>query len=314
MSELNSTYYQVAIGFQGEVTAQAEDNSTTKNFTAGCVATPILLDLNTTTRSVDGINEIIHTIHGTDVNFSRLIRYNGDPDDTHLEYNGTLPYIDQTLPVGADKFLDENNGTMKLDIRYNLNKHNLEPINPIQVTFHGMDVNATAANSISHDSINIIPSLHTPQGHQPFVDNVKNFYFSQVVSDLINYPRVNMHISSLVHTPLNVDIYCAASTSYCEDTNVILHSNWNSSERKQNHFYLSIHHNPELDGNVTALIPNPDMVTITPDPTPSGADDTTLANGRNGLTTTNIDNCSSPSCTIEIKSRHYFCSEQSLYG
>ncbi len=302
MSELNSTYQRVAIGFQGEITAQNEENTSTTNFTAGCVATPITLDLNSTTISVEGIDKIIHTVAGTEVAFSRLIRYNDDPDISHLDYNGTLSHIKRELTITTDKFLDENNGTLSLDMRYNLNKNIQEPINPVQIKFHAIEVSAQEANSSSHDKINIVDVPHTPSGGQNFINNVKNFYFAQVAPDLINYPMVNMHVSPIVHTPLNIDIFCSASNTYCRDTNVTLHSNWNSSERKQSHFYLSVHHNPNLDGNVTELNPSTPNVTIIPDPTPLGVDDITLASGRNGIITTRFDNCNSPSCIVTIVS------------
>ncbi len=302
MSELNSTYQRVAIGFQGEITAQTEDNISTSNFTSGCMATPIALDLNSTTRSVEGINKLLHTVEGTDVAFSRLIRYNNDFDISHLDYNGTLPYINRAITIDADKFMDDKNGTLFMDLRYNINKNLEEPINPVQISFHGIEVNSTSSTSLSHDQVNITATPHLPKGNQRFLNNVKNFYFAQVAPDLINYPKVNMHISPLVQTPLNVDIYCAASNSYCTDTNVTFNSNWNSSERKQDHFYLSVHHDPNLDGNVTELNPNPAIVTIIPDPTPSGASDTTLPNGRSGFTTTEFNTCTSPNCIVTIVS------------
>ncbi len=300
MSELNSTYHRMAIGFQGQISAQNEDNLTTSNFTTGCMATPILVDLNITTRSEEGINKIIHTVEGTNVAFSRLIRYNNDPDINHLDYNGTLPYINQAFSISSDRFIDETNGTLTLDMRYNLNKNLEEPINPIQISFQGIELNATEATSLSHDTLNITAIPHIPQGNQKFVNNVKNFYFAQISPDLINYPTVNMHVSPLMQTPFNVDIYCSASNAYCEETNVTINSNWNSSERKQSHFYLSIHHHPNLDGNITELNPNPAIVTILPDPTPPGAIDITLPNGRHGPSTTEFNNCSSPSCIISI--------------
>ncbi len=300
MSELNSTYQRVAIGFQGKITAQNEDNSTASNFTAGCLSTQISVDLNTSTLSVEGSNQRIHTIEGTEVDFSRLIRYNNDPDINHLDYNGTLSHIDKGFIISADTFLDENNGSLILDLRYNLNKNIQEPINPVQVTFQGIEVAAQEANSTAHDKVHVIDTPHTPKGEQYFVNNIKNFYFAQVASDLINYPMVNIHISPIVHTPLNVDIFCDAPNTYCRDTNVTLNSNWNSSERKQDHFYLSIHHNPNLDGNITELNPNIANVTITPDPTPVGAEDITLSSGRNGIITTRFDNCNSPKCIVTI--------------
>ena len=53
-----------------------------------------------------------------------------------------------------------------------------------------------------------VDNNHASKGTSTFPNNIKNFYFARVVSDLDNYPRVNLNISPLVRTPLNVDIYC----------------------------------------------------------------------------------------------------------
>ena len=147
---------------------------------------------------------------------------------------------------------------------YCLNKHLTEPINPVQVTFHGIDINSTDANSIAHDKINITPNIHTPKGSELFNNNVKNFYFARVVSQLDNYPRVNINISPLVRTPLNVDIYCQThSIDYCMNRKIFENSSVTSTTREANGWYLSKNHNGMLDGNVTNLVPAPAIVDIT---------------------------------------------------
>ncbi|SFV69929.1 hypothetical protein MNB_SV-14-447 [hydrothermal vent metagenome] len=311
MMELNTTNNSVAIAFEGNITAQTQDNSTTKNFTAGCVATNLLLDLNATTVSVEGNNQNIHTIDGSDVNFSRVIRYNNNPN---FELNNNLPRIGNIIPINANKFLDDNNGTMSLDMRYNLNKDTKKPINPIEVTFNRIDINSTEANSIAHDKINITSNTHTPKGNATFTNSVKNFYFARVVSDLNNYPRVNMTVSPLVRTPLNVDIYCRTDIpNYCKDRNVIANSNLSGTTREQNGWYLSINHNGQLDGNVTDLIPNHSNINLTPNPTPAGADDLMLDNGENGLESATFINCSNPTITVTIKTSPALAFEPSQY-
>ena len=314
MSELNSLYNRVAIGFRGDITAQNENNATATNFTAGCVATDLLLNLKTTTISVEGINQVIHTINGTAVKFSRLIRYNSDDNMSHLDFNNGLQSMDTLVNIDSDKFLDENNGTVTLDMRYNINKHPTEPINPVEVTFHSVEVNSTEANSIAYDKVNIIPKEHTPEGKKLFLNNKKNFYFARVVSDLENYPRVNLTVSSIVRTPLNVDIFCNTNLlNYCQNRNVLTHTNLTSTTREQNGWFLSSHHNSELDGNVTALVDNPDIVTISPNPTPVGADDITLPNGENGMVMVKFNNCNSPQSTITIITDPELAFEPSKY-
>lgn len=294
MSELNSTYNRVGIKFQGTIIAESEDNVTTTNFTKGCVATDLELNLDTTTTSVEGINQAIHTSKGTPVNFARLIKFNNIND---LDFNNTLQEINATLTINSNKFLDENKGMINIKMRYNINKHLTEPINPVEVEFHAIKVSSTDANSIAHDKINIKANEHTPRGEISFLNSRRNFYFTRVVSDLNNYPRVNLNTSSFIRTPLNVDIFCKTNiVNYCKDREVLNNTSLGGTTRDQLGWYLSTSHNSELDGNITRLEDNPNIVSISPNP----LNDIMLNNGRNGVIVLNFDNCSSPKSTITI--------------
>ena len=299
MMNLNANNNNVAIAFNGNIIAQNADNNATSNFTAGCVATNILLNLNTTTVSDGGINNNIHAIDNiTPVNFSRVIRFNGENNPANYDVNNTLRKINTVLPISSDKFLNDRNGSMTLDMRYNLNKTLKQPINPVEIRFHNIDVNATDANSSSHQVDN-----HVPSGTKAFPNNIREFYFARVVSDLNNYPRVNMHISPLVRTPLNVDIYCGTTiANYCRDRHVLNHTSLSGTVREQNGWYLSTDHNGATDGNITALTPDFNTITIAPNPTPlkTDNDDITLNHGHNGTINGTFNNCTHPTITVAI--------------
>jgi len=310
MSELNSTYSRVAIGFEGNISAKSASGVTTSNFTQGCVATNVLLDLNSTTISEEGLNQIIHTTEGTEVYFTRWIQFNHDLDPLHLDINQTLPFIQGSFMITPDKFLDENNGSLYMDIRYNLNKHLTQPINPVEVTFHAIELNSTEANSTAHDPINIDPSIYTPKGSQTFINNRKNFYFTRVVSDLSIYPQVNLNISPVVRTPLNVDIFCKSDIlNYCRDRDVLLNTNITGTMREEQGWYLSANHNASKDGNVTQLIPNHNNITITPNPLA----DIMLEHGENGLISNKFVDCSFSEVTVRINSFPELAFEPSEY-
>ena len=304
MSELNATYSGVAIQFDGDVTSKNRNNKTTTNFTAGCVSTNFNLDLNATTISVEGTNQNIVTIEGTPVNFIRLIRFNDDMNIANLDINRSLNRVDTPFQITADKFLDENNGTSYLDIRYNLNKNLTEPINPVEVIFHSIEINSTEADSMAYGV-----DAYIPKGSELFVNNRKNFYFARVVSDLQNYPRVNLNISPLVRTPLNVDMFCDMNITYCTDRNILANTNLTATTREQNGWYLSSEHNGELDGNVTKLDDNPNIVNTTPDPN----SDIPLPHGENGMVIEQFINCSSPQSTITITTDPVLSFEPSQY-
>ena len=311
MMELNQTNDNVAIAFEGNITAMSEDNTTvTTNFTTDCVATNLLLDLNATTISVAlnnsiAMNQQIVTVEGKDVNFSRVIRFNDETDPAKFNVNNSIRRIGKILPIDSARFLNENNGTMSLDMRYNLNKNIKQAINPVEVTFNSIKVTAPDANSSAHEK-----SSYIPDGNSTFSDNVKNFYFARVVSNLNNYPKVNMHISPLVRTPLNVDIYCGTPlANYCLDRNVIANSNVAGTVREQNGWYISSKHNGELDGNVTKLLDSPKIVTITPDPN----NDIPLNKGSNGTVNEEFNNCNQSMVTITIKTDPVLAFEPSEY-
>jgi|GEM_PF-2222895 len=312
MSELNATYDEVAIGFDGKITAQNEQNATTENFTAGCMATNLLLDLNASSVSVEGNNSQIHSINGTDINFTRYVQFNQNTPNATNELNKNLTRIANTLNINKDKFLNENNGTLTLDMRYNLNKHPSEPMNPVGVTFTDMKVADINTPLVAYSIDN-----HLARGEETFTHNIKNFYFARVVSDLNNYPKVNMHVSPLVRTPLNVDFYCATTiTNYCKDRDVFANTNLAGTTREQNGWYLSVKHNANLDGNVTELRDNPSIVTITPDPTATKVDndDISLTHGENGLITARFNSCSpNTSSTVTIVTDPALAFEPSEY-
>ncbi len=300
MMNLNANNNDVAIAFNGNITAQNVDNNATSNFTAGCVATNLLLDLKATTISDEGPNHDIHTADNMNlVNFSRIIRFNGETNTANFDVNNTIRKINTVLPIVSNRFLDDRNGSMSLDIRYNLNKTLQQPINPVEVRFHSIDVNSTDANSSAYQIDN-----HTPSGTRAFPNNRRNFYFARVVSDLNNYPRVNMQVSPMVRTPLNVDIYCGTTTiaNYCRDRDVLNHTSLSGTTREQNGWYLSTDHNGTVDGNVTALIPDFNTIMLIPNPTPTKVDndDITLNHGHTGTPNGTFNNCINHTITVTI--------------
>ncbi len=54
-----------------------------------------------------------------------------------------------SMLIPKDKFIDDNNGTLFIDLRYNIAKSLFEPTNPIQLEFRNVDVNSTDAYSIA---------------------------------------------------------------------------------------------------------------------------------------------------------------------
>ncbi|CAA6826152.1 MAG: Unknown protein [uncultured Sulfurovum sp.] len=300
MYTLSNTNNNYAIQFEGNITAQSEDNITTTNFTNSCVAENVNLTLDANSLSEDGNNTLLLTSPSpirtrTDVKLSRLINFNSDSNSSLLEVNNNLDYIRNNTLITADKFLDANHGRLYLDMRYNINKNLSETINPIQISFENIEVNSSDSNSIANDRINVTSNIHTPKGIQSLNSSLRDFYFTQVSSDKVMYPKINFNNTQIVRTPLNVDIFCDKNMSYCQKTNIFKHTDTSSLNRSNQGWYLSLDHNLSTDGKIQNL--NPNSVTVTVNPS-SNID---LTKGRNGLVINTFNNCNNSNDVIMVE-------------
>ncbi len=250
----------VAIAFNGTITAKSENNVTTTNFIAGCMATELVLDLNASQVSTSGTDtQIVATDGKKNVNFSRFVRFNNQGE---YSKENNLVKISNNLTIAQNNFLPVNKGSISLDMRYNLNKYLNAPVNPIQVTFNTLSTSSVPASSMSHDKLN---PMHIPTGSTTFVNNLKQFYYAKVVSDRQRYPQVNTNLNPTVVTPLNVDIYCLSNIiNYCTDRDIHLNGNSEGTTRDQNGWFISRHHRGDLDGSVTSLVKNNNILSIAP--------------------------------------------------
>lgn len=289
MSQLNSTYNDIAIQFKGLITAESADALPTTNFTDGCDAYPVSLSLDADTYSEEGINKPLQTSFDptrsqTPVYFDRLVEFN--EDNTTRELNQTLEMIATPLLIKKQHFLNDHNGSTLMDLRYNIHKNITQTINPVQITFHNLYADSSDAYSEANQTTQFIP-----QGRQALGDLIRNFYFSQVAPDEINYPTIVYSASPIIRTPLNVDIFCDTNSSFCAETNVTGHTTFQGSPRQQQGWYLSIDHNSSIDGVVTHLEPKTPIVTFVPNP--STALPLPFTTGRNGMLVTKFISCNS---------------------
>ncbi len=283
MSEINSTFNSVAVALQGDITAMSRDGNITTNFTDGCFSKDTLLNVGVTTLSDTGIDQSIKTTKGSDINFTRVTRFNSETNvtiDRNSKFN-LLPNIN----ISKDKF--KTNAKAHLDIRYNIDKNLAETINPIQITFRKIDTNSTEANSTA----NLLDELnpYIPKGSESLNNTVRNFYFAMVSPDKIKFPRLYFKNGDTIRTPLQIEIFCGGSVNskYCQDTNLSNHTSIASSPRVESGWYLSIDHNATVDGGVNNLVPNsstPNILTFFP------TMPIRFTNGRNGVIMTRFTN------------------------
>ena len=300
MSDMNSSDNNVSIQFVGSITAKNIDsNRTYTNYTDGCVAEDVILMPDATVLVDDGVinssfpSRIRTATHSTEarenVSLTRMALFNSETLN-HLHFS-EISNISAPLNITREKFLDTNRGTMMLDLRYNIKKHPSLPINPIQITFHNINVSSPMAWSLANKLTMTNPYI--PIGTKD-LGEVRNFYFAQVAPDKIHYLRVNFNKTKIIRTPLNVDIFCKAPEAYCTQTNIFNNTEVESSPRKQEGWYLSTNHDGANDGVVTALEPSPNIVTTTVTPIP-------FTHGRNGLVLTKFNNCNSSKSIVVIK-------------
>ena len=300
MDNLSLNNHDHAIEFEGNITAQSADGVKTSNFTNSCAARDVLFSLDADTLSEDGMNQLLQTSKSTTrprtpVKYSRLVRFNNESNNSLLDSNNTLDYISSDITVSSNKFLDENNGTSHLNLRYNINKHLSETINPVQITFNKLDVSSNASNSIANDTINMVSNSHIPVGTQMLNSDVRNFYFTQVVSDKRNYPTINFTETQFVRTPLNVDIFCDTNMSYCQQTNILANTDTSGLVRADQGWYPSLNHNELTDGQVLNLNTNKVTVTVNPE------SDINLTNGRHGVIINNFSSCTDTKESIKVE-------------
>ncbi len=283
MSEINSTFNSVAIAIQGDVTAISQDGDITTNFTDGCFSKDTLFNIGVTTLSDNGVNQSIRTTKGSDINFTRVTRFNGEANVT-INRNSRFNLL-PNINISKDRF--KANAKAHLDIRYNVDKNLAETINPIQITFRRIDTNSTEANSTANLLDEVNPYI--PKGSEDLNNTIRNFYFAKVSPDKVKFPRLYFKNGDTIRTPLQIEIFCGGSvdSKYCQDTNLLNHTSIVSSPRVENGWYLSIDHNATVDGGVNNLIPNsltPNILVFTP------AMPIRFTNGRNGVVMTRFTN------------------------
>jgi len=298
MSQLNSIDNNVSLQLTGKITAQNKKSGTTTNFTKGCVAkdTQLLTNTNMLTDEGNGTTKIQTIIHPTthlkdDVNITRMSLFNNK--GLNLANYESIINMDAPLNIPSDRFLDENNGTLFLELRYNIEKHLSLPINPVQLTFQNLTANSVMASSTAEGMV--APDPYVPTGLQSLNNTIKNFYFSRVSPDQPNYPKVIFTNNPIVRTPLNIDIYCETSIAYCNETGVRGHTDLNGVSEAQVGWYISTDHHTTLDGEVQQLIPNLGTVKIAP------KTNIKFLNGRNGVITDTFNVCNSTNDRVKVE-------------
>ena len=298
MSQLNNIDNNVSLQFIGQITAQNKKSGTTTNFTTGCVAkdTQLLTNTDMLTDEGNGATRIQTIIHPTthlkdDVNITRMSLFNNE--GLNLANYASIINMDAPLNIPSSRFLDENNGTLFLELRYNIDKHLSLPINPVQLTVQDLTANSVMASSTAEGMI--APDPYVPTGIQDFNNTIRNFYFSRVSPGKPNYPKIVFTDNPVIRTPLNIDIYCDSAIAYCNETGVRGHTNLTGVAESQVGWYISTDHHTALDGEVQQLIPDSGTVTVAPN------SNIQFIDGRNGVITDTFNACNGTNDRVRVE-------------
>jgi len=292
MSPISSTD-NIAMQFVGSITAETQKAQQTSNFTDGCVASSVILQVNTTITTDEGVDKgVIHTTPNElgvkeEIHLSRMVKLNNE-----TARFDEVPTINTPVEIDKSKFVKNQQGSVDLELRYNIKKHLFLTINPVEMLFNSLDANSAPAYSLAEDK-QTKEDPYVPRGTQD-LNLTRNFYFTRVASDMQNYPKVNFHENREVRTPLNVDIFCNAGIQYCTDRGVRGHTDLTGLSQLSDGWYISTDHNNTTDGQVQKLDPNRVVVIVSP------VNDINLTNGRYSLITNRFNSCNSSNETVMV--------------
>ncbi|SFV69784.1 hypothetical protein MNB_SV-14-37 [hydrothermal vent metagenome] len=152
------------------------------------------------------------------------------------------------ITFNKNKFKDDKNGTVKLEILYNMRKLFTEPTNPIKVDFKSLELNTT---NLDLDAI-IDEKNNTPKGSGK-IDKNRTFYFARVSSYSDNYPET---AKKSINTPLFVEIFCRtheSNQSWCRDTMNMKNIAKRIGQKTYRGWYLAYNHDSSTEGNINKI-------------------------------------------------------------
>jgi hypothetical protein len=257
MGDLSSSL-DMGLNIYTDIIAEGKDGTKLTNFTKSCVAKDVTISLNYNItnelyNSTTTYNKL-YTTKGSEVKFRKIVSYNGLGWDIN---SASETHLDNNITVGANKFLDINEGNSSINILYNINKNLSETINPIKIRFNSLEANSTSSIS-KIENKNRVAQKSVGSG---VLNSTKTFYYSAIIPDRENYPD---SFTNSISTPIGVYIYCDFNRTMCND---MIGNNGLNSFKTQIGWYLAIKHNSLTDGTV-----NPsslDSVTVTPNPIPN---------------------------------------------
>jgi len=246
-NDFSSVYYQdllaqpidTSVSYIGLLIAKDKQGARVSNYTKGCAAQDVILDINITTDSAN-----------TDT-ISPLNQYLQHTSSIDTSWHTTASKLDSNVTLTKDAFLDTQlttadgvtikPGKAQILLHTTFKKPKTAPIDPIKASYHG--IACTSPNSYSKADM----GTRIPEGNNT-KSNQLIYYFAKVRSRLELYDNITQ---SEKNTPLFVDIYCGLGDASCK----ALYNLGTPSRNAATNWYSAAMYDSNTDGNITQLVP-----------------------------------------------------------
>jgi len=259
MSNLNLSQ-EMGVKLNSTIIAKGKNGGQLSNFTQSCIdnSAEVSLNLDFSFLTDKGQFDMSNyappkSVTGKVLNPQEIVMFN-------KESNNSVKMMNPSIANIKNKFLDENNGTLNINVFYNMEKLFREPTNPIKVSFVSLDLNTTNLEA------KVEGKDETPIG-QGNIKKEKTFYFARVSSYVKEYPTTD---KKSINTPLFVEIFCKkqdSNESWCKDTMKLGTVGEVISSKTNRGWYLAKNHDSNTEGKVSNLVvlpPNDSDVSVTP--------------------------------------------------
>jgi hypothetical protein len=259
MSNLNLSQ-KMGVKLNSTIIARGKNGGQLSNFTQSCIDNSADVSLNLDFSFLTDIGRFDMSNYAPPKSITGKVLHPQQIVMFNKESNNSVAMMNPSIANIKNKFLDENNGTLNINVLYNMEKLFREPTNPIKVDFSSLDLNTTnlEAKIEGEDKI--------PMGKGD-MNQEKIFYFARISSYVKEYPTTD---KKSINTPLFVEIFCKtndSNQSWCESEMKLETVGEKIGGKTSRGWYLAKNHNSSSEGQVSKLVvipPNDSDVSVTP--------------------------------------------------
>jgi len=250
MSDLNLSQ-EMGVELKSTVIAKGKNGGQLTNFTESCIENNPTLTFKLRfgfedDRGIWSDNNMTlpQSISGKTLNPQQVFTLNDDTNSS--KFNKNI----KDIVIEKKDFNNTNEGTLNINIFYNMEKLFRDPTNPIKVNFISLDLNTTdlEAKVEGEDEI--------PVG-KGNMNQEKTFYFARVVSYVKDYPETD---KKSIQTPLFVEIFCKTKESnqtWCREKMKLNTLGERIGAKTYRGWYLAKKHDSTTEGHVHRLLVQP---------------------------------------------------------